>query len=290
MRREPISVCYSGRTGDLRLAERPSGQMQLSSVACFGAWRVGREPTGLTGPAGIAPGPSCSLARPVRKASKVCRASRVSPAPGRLGRAAGRRGPPRVLRSEPPVPLVPPVPDGPAGPGWSDRRGWTVPAGPAGPNGADGPSRPGGPTVRWTPQAQPVHRCRWSSRPGSGPDPGADPTRRLSRPLLVLTGPAGPAASQVKLGSAVLAGGNDAAGTPFGPSTASPARLARLPWAAARSWQNGSNAKAAVYLSAPTPRTDGVTPKLDGKHRASSRSRTANGQSPTIQAFVICSN
>jgi hypothetical protein len=51
---------------------------------------------------------------------------------------------------------------------------------------------------------------------------------------------------------------------------------------------NGNNAKAAVYLSAPTPRTDGVTP-TGWEAEGIIVLRTANGQSPTIQAYVICS-
>jgi Collagen triple helix repeat (20 copies) len=145
-------------------------------------------------------------------------------------------------------------PQGPQGPqGLQGDAGATGPAGPAGRDGATGPAGPEGPA-------------------------GADGA----------IGPAGPAASQVSFGSAVASGGSDAAGTPFGPSTAScPAGEVALGGGAIVA--NGNNAKAAVYLSAPTPRTDGVTP-TGWEAQGIITIRTANGQSPTIQAFVVCSN
>jgi hypothetical protein len=85
----------------------------------------------------------------------------------------------------------------------------------------------------------------------------------------------------------VSAGGNDAAGTPFGPSTAS-CPVGEVALGGGAIVANGNNAKAAVYVSAPTPRTDGVTP-TGWEAQGIITIRTANGQSPTVQAYVICS-
>jgi hypothetical protein len=90
------------------------------------------------------------------------------------------------------------------------------------------------------------------------------------------------------VGTTVTAGGNDAAGTIFGPSIATCPAGKLLISGGVNLTQTAANAIAAVFESAQVQKTAGATTTQAWQARGVITSRTTNGNPPTVTAYALC--